>query len=454
MQGVNVPDVPGDAAASPAVAPPPDVAEPGESARPGAHDAARLLDHRDLGRDLDVFAAAEPVGSGLPLWLPAGAAVVGELERYIRALEHQAGYQQVRTPALAKRELYETSGHWRYFADDLFPVMSMAADGAPDGEDLVLRPVMCPHHALVYRSRSRSYRELPLRLAEFGPQYRRERSGVLSGLTRVRAMTLNDGHHFCAPHQVVDEVVQALEMIDRAYADLGIEADHVRLSLRDDSAKFAGEDQAWQQAEAWLRAALAQRGSDFVVGVGEAAFYGPKIDIQVLDAGGKDFTLSTVQVDLHQPRRFGLEYVAADASRQRPVMVHRSALSSMERMVAYLLESYGGALPAWLAPVQVVWLPITADQVAAAHAARARCLAAGLRAEVDDRDESLGARIRRAQHRKIPYLGVIGAREADAGSVAIRSRSGARLPERPIADFVCALAELTAARRKDLHLDR
>jgi threonyl-tRNA synthetase len=403
---------------------------------------AKAHDHRELGRDLDIYATAEQIGAGLPLWLPNGAAVVGELERYITEVERRAGYRHVRTPVLGKRELYETSGHWRYFSDDLFPPMAMGS------EELVLRPVLCPHHALLYRARLHSYRELPLRLAEFGPMYRRERSGVLVGLTRVRAITLNDGHNFCAPDQVVDEVVGALELIDQAYDVLGIQADHVRLSLPDDSPKFAGDDASWRQGEEWLREALDRRGMKFVAVPSEAAFYGPKIDIQVLDAGGAEFTLSTVQVDSYQPEQFDLEYVAPDGSRQRPVMVHRSVLASMERMVAYLLEQHAGALPPWLAPLQVVVLPVSAGQAAQARAVADACLAAGIRADVDERDESLGARIRAAQLAKAPYIAVVGAREAGNGSVSVRTRDGNQLPPRPIAEFVHDVAMVISSRRR------
>jgi threonyl-tRNA synthetase len=398
-------------------------------------------DHRELGRDLEIFASAEQVGAGLPLWLPNGTAIVAELERYITGVERRAGYQHVRTPVIAKRELYEQSGHWQYFADDIFPAFELGS------EEMVLRPVLCPHHALVFGSRLRSYRELPLRLAEFGPMYRRERSGVLAGLTRVRAITLNDGHHFCAPEQVVDEVIVALKMIDHAYEVLGIKADHVRLSLRDDSPKFAGDDASWRQGEAWLREALARRGEDFVVAPGEAAMYGPKIDIQVLDPAGRDFTLSTVQVDQWQPMRFGLEYASADGGRRRPVIVHRSVMSSMERMVAYLLEVHRGALPLWLSPVQLAVLPVGPDQRAAARRVYDASVAAGLRAEVDDRDESLGARVRAAQQRKVPYVAVVGPREANDGTVAIRARGGDRLAPQPIADAIHSIASAAAARR-------
>lgn len=398
-------------------------------------------DHRELGRDLEIFASAEQVGAGLPLWLPNGAAIVAELERYITDVERRAGYQHVRTPVIAKRELYEVSGHWQYFADDIFPAFELGS------EELVLRPVLCPHHALVFGSRLRSYRELPLRLAEFGAMYRRERSGVLAGLTRVRAITLNDGHLFCAPEHVVDEVLGALQLIDDAYDVLGIKADHVRLSLRDDSPKFAGDDASWRQGEAWLREALQRRGRGFVVALGEAAMYGPKIDIQVLDAAGRDFTLSTVQVDQWQPMRFGLEYVSADGARRRPVMVHRSVLSSMERMVAYLLEAHRGALPLWLSPVQVAVLPVGAEQRDAARRVLEASVAAGLRAEVDERDESLGARVRVAQQRKIPYVAVVGPREAADGTVALRARNGERLAPRPTDEAIHAIASAVDARR-------
>lgn len=397
-------------------------------------------DHRKLGHDLGVFASAELVGAGLPLWLPNGAPTVAELERYITEAERRAGYQHVRTPVLAKRELYEISGHWRYYADNIFPAMPLG------GEELVLRPVLCPHHALVYAAALRSYRDLPLRIAEFGPMYRRERSGVLSGLTRVRAITLNDAHHFCAPGQVVDEVAGVLDFIAEAYELLGIKADHVRLSLSDGSDRYAGDVESWRRAEAWLREALRRRDLDFAAVPGEAAFYGPKIDIQVLDADGREFTLSTVQVDLYQPARFDLEYVAPDGRRQRPVIVHRSVLASMERMVAYLLESHQGALPMWLAPVQVVVLPVDDAYADAARAVLDACRAAGIRAELDMRNESLGARVEAGRRKRIPYAAVVGAREAEDGSVAARSLRVPWSAALPIERFVAGIAGEIAAR--------
>lgn len=406
-------------------------------------------DHRTIGHELGIFAGAEAVGAGLPLWLPDGAAIVAELERYITEVERQAGYRHVRTPVLAKRELYDISGHWRYYSDDMFPAMPVS------GEELVLRPVLCPHHALVYRSALRSYRNLPVRLAETGPMYRRERSGVLSGLTRVRAITLNDAHHFCGAEQVVDEVVGVLDLIADAYQLLGLKADHVRLSLADGSDKYAGDEESWRQAEAWLREALARRDLDFAVAPGEAAFYGPKIDIQVLDADGREFTLSTVQVDLYQPARFGLEYVAPDGRRRRPVMVHRSVLASMERMVAYLLESHEGALPLWLAPVPVLVLPVGPDQLESARRVLDALRAAGVRAEMDGREESLGARVASGRRRRIPYAAVVGAREATAGSVAARSLRNSWSAALPVERFVADVAAQINRRGRDsVSMDR
>lgn len=424
---------------------------PSPNSVPAPNVGPPVPDHRALGRELGIFTGSESVGAGLPMWLPGGAAIVAELERYITEVERRAGYRHVRTPVIGKRELYETSGHWQYFADDLFPAMSLGGSedsGGSSSEDLILRPVLCPHHTQVYRDALRSHRELPLRLAEFGPMYRRERSGVLSGLTRVRAITLNDAHHFCTPAQVVDEVVHALELIDEAYDLLGIKAAYVRLSLRDESPKFAGSDEIWQRAEAYLRAALAHREQEFVVGPGEAAFYGPKIDIQVLDGHGRDFTLSTVQVDLFQPERFKLEYVAPDGSRQRPVMVHRSVLASMERMVAYLLETYAGVLPLWLAPVQVVLVPVSEEQMPAARAVETALLDRRLRVEVAAPDDSVGARIRNAHLRKVPYVGVIGAREAADGSISLRAHGGFVHEPRPVSVAVDALEAVVAARSR------
>jgi threonyl-tRNA synthetase len=391
-----------------------------------------MYDHRKLGRELELFHSAPLVGAGLPIWLPDGAAARHAVEEYIREEERRAGYRHVYSPPLARREMYELSGHLRSFGDDMFPAMA-------DGEDeLYLRPSMCPHHAMVFAARGRSYRELPLRVAELGPMYRAERSGVLSGLSRVRAISLNDAHIFCAPEQAVGEVVGVLAMIGKAHRALGIPSARYRLSLPGPGDKFVDNPAGWAEAEAMLREALRRAGVEYAEAPGEAAFYGPKVDIQIVDAAGREWTLSTVQLDFHQPARFDLSYVDANGDRRRPVLVHRSIVGSLERLFGHLIEVHGGAFPAWYAPVQVVALPVGAEQGAAASEFAARCVQGGLRAEAEH-DGSIGARIR--AHRRVPYLAVIGAREAGDGSVALRRRDGSRLAPMPVADAIALIAE-------------
>ncbi|WP_268958771.1 threonine--tRNA ligase [Nonomuraea aridisoli] len=395
--------------------------------RPGARSFAlsreRLImnDHRRLGRELGIFDTDPLIGSGLPYWLPAGAAVRKAIEDYVHELERRSGYLHVNSPVLGKRELYERSGHWAHYADDMFPPMRVG------GEDFVLRPSLCPHHALIYRSRGRSRRELPLRIAELGGMYRSELSGVLGGLTRVRAIQLNDGHVFCAPEQAAAEVSAALDLIEAAHVQLGISAARYRLSLRGDGAKFVDDPGMWERSEAVLRAVLKERGRDYDEERGEGAFYGPKIDIQITDPAGREATLSTVQVDYFQPERFDLRYAGGD----RPVMVHRSVVGGIERLVAHLVEVHGGAFPAWMAPVQAVVLPVSDAELAAAEDVLRRCLAAGLRAELAPADRgSLGARIR--AHRLVPYQLVVGAREAAGGGVSLRLRDGSQAGDVPV----------------------
>jgi threonyl-tRNA synthetase len=391
-----------------------------------------VYDHRKLGRELELFHSAPLVGAGLPIWLPDGAAARHAVEEYIREEERRAGYRHVYSPPLARREMYELSGHLRNFADDMFP-------GMPDDEDeMYLRPSLCPHHAMVFAARGRSYRELPLRVAELGPMYRAERSGVLSGLSRVRAVSLNDAHIFCAPEQAVDEVVGVLEMIGKAHRALGIPSARYRLSLPGPGGKFVDDPAGWAEAEAMLREALRRAAIEYVEASGEAAFYGPKVDIQIADAAGREWTLSTVQLDFHQPARFDLSYVDANGDRRRPVLVHRSIVGSLERLFGHLIEVHGGAFPTWYAPVQVVALPVGAKQGTAAAEFIARCIRGGLRAEVDH-DGSVGARI--AARRRVPYLAVIGAREAADGSVALRRRDGSQLAPMPVAEAIALLVE-------------
>ena len=407
-----------------------------------------MHDHRKLGRELGLFDTDPLIGAGLPYWLPAGAAVRHALEEYLRELERRAGYQHVYSPVLGKRELYEISGHWSHYRDGMYPPMEVG------GEQVVLRPSLCPHHALLYRSRGRSYRELPLRLAELGGQYRTELSGVLGGLTRVRAMQLNDAHIFCTPDQAAAEARAALAMIRQAYAALGIEPARYRLSLPGPArpgtaSKYVGDPRIWDQAAAMLAGILDDSGLPWEAGEGEAAFYGPKIDVQVADAAEREATLSTVQVDFYQPDRFGLEYTGADGARHRPVMVHRSIVGSMERAVAHLIERHGGAFPDWLAPEQVVVLPVTDAQAAAAASVGRHAAELGLRARVAGPDSgTLNRRIRSS--RLVPYQAVIGEREAGAGQVAVRLRDGQRLPPLPADAALAGIAAHVAAHRIDL----
>ncbi|MEK2476490.1 threonine--tRNA ligase [Streptomyces noursei] len=409
-------------------------------------NATPVHDHRRLGRELDLFDTDPLMGAGLPYWLPDGAAVRHALEEYIRETEHRAGYQHVYSPVLGKRELYEISGHWDHYRDDMFPPMDLG------GEQVVLRPSLCPHHALIYRSRSHSYRELPLRIAELGGMYRSERSGVLGGLTRVRAIQLNDAHIFCTLDQVADEARAALDLIRRAYADLGIRAARYRLSLPGEGGKYIDDPAMWRRAAALLTEVLEASGVPYEAAEGEAAFYGPKIDVQIADRAGREATLSTVQVDLHQPRRFDLSYVGPDGTRHRPVMVHRAVIGSVERAVAHLIEEHGGAFPAWLAPVQLAALPLSEDELPQAADLVRRCRERGLRAALAEPAQgTLGARIRAARH--VPYQAVIGPREAPADLVALRLRDGRRPAPLPATEALARIGAVVAERRGELWAD-
>ncbi|MEV6440959.1 threonine--tRNA ligase [Amycolatopsis sp. NPDC051716] len=381
------------------------------SASPSTREST-MHDHRKLGRELGLFGTDPLIGAGLPYWLPDGAIIRHSLEEYVHALEQRAGYQHVHSPVLGKRELYEISGHWSHYRDEMYPPMDVG------GEQLVLRPSLCPHHAVIYRSRGRSYRELPLRMAEIGGMYRSELSGVLGGLSRVRAIQLNDAHVFCTLDQVEAEAAAALALIRRAYDALGISPARYRLSLPGPGGKYVPGN--WAGAVEILRSVLDGLPYDAVEG--EAAFYGPKIDVQIADGAGRESTLSTVQVDFHQPERFGLEYVGADGAKHRPVMVHRSIIGSIERAVAQLIEIHGGAFPAWLAPVQLRLLPVSAAEVPYAREVLARC--GDVRAEIAS-EGSLGARIR--DGRLVPYQAVIGPQEVAEGQLSVRLRDGRRL---------------------------
>lgn len=402
-----------------------------------------MYDHRKLGRELNLFATDPLIGAGLPYWLPDGATVRHTLEEYIRAAERRAGYDHVYSPVLGKRELYEISGHWAHYRDDMFPPMDLG------GEQVVLRPSLCPHHAVIYRSRAHSYRELPLRMAELGGMYRSELSGVLGGLTRVRAIQLNDAHIFCTPDQVADETRSALEMIRRAYEDLGIVPARYRLSLPGPGGKYVADPEKWRRSTALLTEVLDASGLPYEAAEGEAAFYGPKIDVQITDAAGRESTLSTVQIDFHQPERFDLHYIGPDGAKHRPVIIHRSIVGSVERVVAHLLDHHGDALPPWLAPTQLAILPLSETELPAAHAVADRCATLGLRARITTPDAgSLGARVR--ETRRIPYQAVIGPRETTHNHLSLRLRDGRRPAPGSVEEILTRIDALITAHSTEL----
>ena len=406
-------------------------------------EEAERRDHKRIGKDLKLFTVDDRVGPGLPLWLPAGATVRRELERFIVDEELARGYQHVRTPDVARLELYEQSGHARLYRENMYPPMKFE-----DGEELELRPVNCPHHIVVYQSELRSYRDLPLRIAEIGNNWRYERSGTLIGMNRVRSFALNDAHIFCTEEQIMDEVKGAIELALYFSDVLGIDEFHYRLSTRDDvKDKWLGTEEQWVRAQDALAEALRSMGQTFTVGVGEAAFYGPKIDFQVRDAHRREFTNSTVQVDFQLPERFQLEYVAEDGSRKRPVMVHRGAAGAMERLFSYLIERYVGAFPTWLHPTQVVVIPITDAQVDYARRVVAALRAKRLRVELDSRPERMQRKIRDAQTQKVPYMAIVGGREAETEHVNVRDRSGGQTDE-ALEEFAGRVALEVAERRR------
>jgi threonyl-tRNA synthetase len=397
-------------------------------------------DHRRLGRQLNLFANDELAGAGLPLWLPDGAVIREQLERFIVDVERAAGYQRVYSPVLGKRELYERSGHWQHFRDGMFPPMDVG------DEQLVLRPSNCPHHILIYKAGHHSFRDMPVRISELGTMFRRERSGVVGGLSRVRAMTLNDAHIFVPPDAVAAEVGEVIDLLKHVYGVLGITDHWQRLSLHGPGGRYVDKPDMWRVAEDGLRAVLRDAGMPWVEAPDEAAFYGPKIDVQIADARGREETLSTVQVDFHLPEVFDLDFQTAAGDRRRPVLVHRSLLSTMERLVAHLIERYAGAFPVWLAPVQLLVLPVGDDHLAAAEHLRAIANAVHLRARIMEPRASLGARIRRAQQRKVPFMAVIGDREVADGMVAPRRRDVGELPPLAPDALVDAIADLSARR--------
>lgn len=395
-------------------------------------EEAKQRDHRKLGKDLELFMTHKLVGSGLPMYLPNGATVRRLLERYIQDKEIRMGYKHVYTPSLANVELYKTSGHWDHYKEDMFPVMKM------DNEELVLRPMNCPHHMLIFKSKMRSYKDLPIRIGELAHDFRYEDSGTVCGIERVREMCQNDAHLFVRPDQIKDEVGKVVKLILDVYKDFGFKDYKFRLSLRDknDKHKYFDDDEMWDKAESQLREILTELGLDFYEAEGEAAFYGPKLDVQLKSAIGHDVTVSTCQLDFLLPERFELEYIGEDGKAHRPVVIHRAILGTLDRFMAFLIEETKGAFPTWLAPVQVKVLPISDKHLEYANKVKEALQDKEVRVEVDDRAEKIGYKIREAQLQKVPYMLVVGDKEQEAGEVGVRNRKDGDVGAMKLEDFV------------------
>lgn len=398
-------------------------------------EETKQRDHRKIGKDLDIFMTHKLVGSGLPMYLPNGATIRRILERYIQDKEIQLGYAHVYTPSLANVDLYKTSGHWDHYKDDMFPVMKM------DNEEMVLRPMNCPHHMLIYKNKMHSYRDLPIRIGELAHDFRYESSGSVCGLERVRQMCQNDAHLFVRPDQIKEEVGRVLTLIKEVYQkDFGFPASafKYRLSLRDkkNKEKYIDNDEMWETAESQLREILKELNIEFYEAEGEAAFYGPKIDIQIKTALNHDVTIPTCQLDFALPERFELEYIGEDGKAHRPVVIHRAILGSSDRFISFLLEETKGNLPVWVAPVQVKILPITDNQHDYAYKVKEKLQVKGIRVEVDDRNEKTGYKIREAQLQKIPYMLIVGEKEIEGNTVSIRSREDGDVGVKAVDEFV------------------
>ena len=400
-------------------------------------EEARARDHRKLGKELELFMTSPLVGSGLPMYLPNGATVRRLLERYIQDKEIEMGYQHVYTPSLANTELYKVSGHWDHYKEDMFPVMKM------DNEEMVLRPMNCPHHMLIYKNKMRSYRDLPIRIGELAHDFRYEDSGSVCGLERVREMCQNDAHLFVRPDQIKEEFGKVVQLILSVYKDFGFEDYEFRLSLRDknNKEKYFDDDEMWEKAEGQLREILTELGVPFYEAEGEAAFYGPKLDVQLKSAVGHDVTVSTCQLDFLLPERFKLEYIGEDGEKHRPVVIHRAILGTFDRFMCFLIEETKGAFPLWLSPTQVKILPIADSQLEYAKQIEEKLHKVGIRVVIDDRNEKVGYKIREAQLEKVPYMLVVGNKEVEENTVAVRSRGNAENETINADEFVAKIKE-------------
>ncbi|MBP6312947.1 MAG: threonine--tRNA ligase, partial [Flavobacteriales bacterium] len=405
-------------------------------------EEAKKRDHRKLGKELDLFTFSDKVGPGLPLWMPKGTALRERLINFMKTAQEDSGYELVSTPHIAHKDLYVTSGHYEKYGKDSF----QAIRTPHEGEEFMLKPMNCPHHCEIYKSRPHSYKELPIRYAEFGTVYRYEQSGELHGLTRVRGFTQDDAHLFCRPDQVKDEFIKVIDLVLKVFKALDLPNYEAQISLRDkvDRAKYIGSDANWEKAEAAIIEASAEKGLKTVIEYGEAAFYGPKLDFMVKDAIGRRWQLGTIQVDYNLPERFDLEYVGSDNLKHRPVMIHRAPFGSLERFVAVLIEHFAGRFPLWLAPEQAILLPIS-DKFNGACVDVARMLkSSDIRASVDERNEKIGRKIRDAELAKSPFMLIIGEKEATDGTISVREHGqgdlGVMTPE--------AFTELVNARIK------
>ncbi|BFM40242.1 threonine--tRNA ligase [Synechocystis sp. LKSZ1] len=400
-------------------------------------EEALKRDHRKLGKELGLFMFADAVGPGLPLWTPKGTIIRSLLEDFLKQEQIKRGYQPVVTPHIARVDLFKTSGHWQNYKEDMFPLMAEDAASAAQEQGFVLKPMNCPFHIQIYKHELRSYRDLPLRLAEFGTVYRFEQSGELGGLTRVRGFTQDDSHLFVTPDQLEAEFLSVVDLILSVFQSLQLKNFRARLSTRDPASnKYIGADEAWQKAENAIRQALDHKGMAYFEAPGEAAFYGPKLDFIFRDALEREWQLGTVQVDYNLPERFNLEYIAQDGSRQRPVMIHRAPFGSLERLIGILIEEYAGDFPLWLAPVQIRLLPVSDEQRPFAQAVEKQMRLVGIRAEVDSSGERLGKMIRNAEVQKIPVMAVVGAKEVEAHSLNVRTRAAGELGALPIEDVI------------------
>ncbi|MEB3180168.1 MAG: threonine--tRNA ligase [Nostocaceae cyanobacterium] len=405
-------------------------------------EEAMRRDHRKLGKELGLFIFSDQVGPGLPLWTPKGTLLRSLLEDFLKQEQLKRGYLPVVTPHIARVDLFKTSGHWQKYKEDMFPLMAEDEEAAQLEQGFVLKPMNCPFHIQIYKNELRSYRELPMRLAEFGTVYRYEQSGELGGLTRVRGFTVDDSHLFVTPEQLDEEFLNVVDLILSVFRSLQLKNFKARLSFRDpESDKYIGSDEAWEKAQGAIRRAVEHLGMNYFEGIGEAAFYGPKLDFIFQDALEREWQLGTVQVDYNLPERFDLEYVAEDGTRKRPVMIHRAPFGSLERLIGILIEEYAGDFPLWLAPVQAKLLPVTEAQLDYSKEVAAKMRAVGIRAEVDTSGDRLGKLIRNAEKEKIPVMAVVGAKEVESVSLSIRTRASGELGSMPASEVIDKMKE-------------